>query len=67
MKYKQIIWDFNGTILDDVALTLEATNLLLSRHGKRQLADVAEYREHFGFPVIDYYASIGLERENFEV
>lgn len=66
MNYKQIIWDFNGTILDDVALTLEATNLLLDRYGKRRLADVDEYRAHFGFPVIDYYASIGLERENFE-
>lgn len=66
MKYKQIIWDFNGTILDDVSITLEATNLLLDRHGKRRLADVDEYRAHFGFPVIDYYVSIGLEREKFE-
>lgn len=66
MKYKQIIWDFNGTILDDVAPAFEATNLLLARYGEPQLVDVDEYRAHFGFPVIDYYASIGFERENFE-
>ena len=30
MKHKQIIWDFNGTLLDDVRETLDATNALLA-------------------------------------
>lgn len=66
MKYKQIIWDFNGTLLDDVAETLDATNAVLARHGKPTLADADAYRRVFGFPVIDYYEKIGLERVNFE-
>ena len=54
MKHKQIIWDFNGTLLDDVRETLDATNALLARYGKPMLADADAYRRVFGFPVIDY-------------
>lgn len=67
MKHKQIIWDFNGTLLDDVRETLDATNALLARYGKPMLADADAYRRVFGFPVIDYYEKIGLEREKFEI
>ena len=66
MNYKQIIWDFNGTLLNDVAETLDATNALLARVGKPLLADADAYRRVFGFPVVDYYERIGLERRNFE-
>ena len=58
MKHKQIIWDFNGTLLDDVRETLDATNALLARYGKPMLADADAYRRVFGFPVIDYYEKI---------
>ena len=67
MKHRQIIWDFNGTLLDDVAETLEATNVILARHGVPMLDDADAYRRVFGFPVIDYYEKIGLARENFEL
>lgn len=62
---RAVIWDFNGTILDDVQIGLETANILLGRYGKPPIASVEEYRKVFGFPVIDYYARIGLERENF--
>ncbi len=65
MKYTHIIWDFNGTILNDVQTGIDAVNALLCRYGKKQIESVEEYREAFGFPVIDYYEKIGLERENF--
>ena len=28
-KYTHLIWDFNGTLLDDVALSMECTNRML--------------------------------------
>ena len=66
MKYTQIIWDFNGTILNDVQTGIDAVNVLLDRYGKKKIESVEQYRKAFGFPVIDYYDSIGLERENFD-
>ena len=65
MKYTHIIWDFNGTILNDVQTGIDAVNVLLHRYGKKRIESAEQYRKVFGFPVIDYYDSIGLERENF--
>lgn len=65
MKYSHIIWDFNGTILNDVQTGIDAVNVLLERYGKKKIDSLEEYRSAFGFPVIDYYEKIGLERENF--
>lgn len=67
MKYTHIIWDFNGTILNDVDTGIDAVNAVLSKYGKPTIDDVDYYREKFCFPVIDYYDSIGLERENFDI
>ena len=57
---KAVIWDFNGTILDDFALCLQVINQLLAR---RQLPLLTEdsYRSFFDFPVQDYYARIGFD------
>ena len=67
MKYSHIIWDFNGTILNDIQTGIDAVNILLSRYGKKTIDDVDYYKKMFCFPVIDYYDSIGLERENFDI
>lgn len=65
MKYTHIIWDFNGTILNDVQTGIDAVNALLDRYGKRRIESAEQYRKVFCFPVIDYYDAIGLEREKF--
>lgn len=65
MKYTHIIWDFNGTILNDVQTGIDAVNSILRRYGKKTLDSIEEYRRVFCFPVVDYYDAIGLERENF--
>lgn len=65
MKYSHVIWDFNGTILNDIQIGIDAVNVLLERYNKKRIESVDEYRSAFGFPVIDYYDKIGLERENF--
>ena len=30
---KTIIWDWNGTLLDDARIAVQADNILLARHG----------------------------------
>ena len=65
MNYTHIIWDFNGTILNDVQTGIDAVNALLKRYGKKVIENADEYREVFCFPVIDYYEKIGLERDKF--
>lgn len=63
-KYTHIIWDFNGTILDDLDACIESVNILLENHGLRRLPDTETYRRAFGFPVRDYYERIGFDFNN---
>ena len=55
-----IIWDWNGTLIDDVATSLECINLLLK---KNQLATITRdyYQEVFIFPVKNYYQKLGFD------
>ena len=68
MKYDWVLWDFNGTILDDVYTGLRCINALLSRRSLPVLADTAAYRRVFGFPVSEYYERVGLDlvKESFD-
>ena len=59
--YQHIVWDFNGTILDDVAVDIEVVNLLLQRRGLPLIPSREAYREVFGFPIEDYYRRIGFD------
>jgi len=67
-KYRHIVWDWNGTLLDDVWLAVATMNTLLERRGM-PLIDKDEYVRHFDFPVIDFYRHVGFDfdAEPFEV
>ncbi|MBQ8849274.1 MAG: HAD family hydrolase [Clostridia bacterium] len=69
MKYDRIIWDFNGTILDDVETGILSVNKLLSDRGLPTIGSKEHYRSVFCFPIKDYYAKLGFdfEREPYEV
>lgn len=60
MKYENVVWDWNGTLLDDVRVSVGAINRMLGRRGMPELT-VERYRDIFGFPVRDYYESIGFD------
>jgi len=54
-----VIWDFNGTLIDDLDLVVWSVNAQLTRRGLSPLTPSA-YRDVFGFPIEDYYRRIGL-------
>ncbi len=66
--YAHIIWDWNGTLLDDLNLCLEIINNLLSKNHLPPVS-LANYLGIFGFPVRNYYQNIGFDfkKESFEV
>ncbi len=68
-QYDFIIWDFNGTLLDDVQAGITSVNTLLRERGLDVIESVEQYRHIFRFPIIDYYRSIGFdfESEPYEV
>ncbi len=68
MKYKYIIWDWNGTLLDDLQMNFDIENILLSRRNLKTMCSIDEYLEKFRFPIIEFYKDLGfdLENERFE-
>ncbi|MFI5335173.1 MAG: HAD family hydrolase [Opitutales bacterium] len=59
-SYRHIIWDWNGTLIDDLDYCIGLMNGLLQRRGL-PLLDRARYHEVFDFPVRDYYARLGFD------
>jgi len=58
-----VIWDFNGTLVDDVGLVLRITNAILDERELPAL-DEERYKRLFEFPVSGYYAKLGLPSDD---
>lgn len=63
--YDYCIWDFNGTILDDVELGINSVNILLRERGLNQIPNREAYRKRFDFPIIDYYRELGFDFDKY--
>ncbi len=63
------IWDFNGTILDDVRTGIDSVNHLLAARGLPLIESEDDYRAVFRFPIQGYYRRLGFdfEAEPYEV
>lgn len=56
-----VVWDWNGTLFDDLACSVGVANQLLAEFDLPTLADTAQYRSLFRFPIADYYADLGFD------
>jgi len=59
-KKKHIIWDWNGTLLNDTQYCVSCMNKVLSNHQLENIT-IDIYKKHFTFPVKDYYRAIGFD------
>lgn len=66
-KYTHIIWDFNGTLLDDLSAAVGANNVMLKKRGLRQIEDMETFFEMADRPMWDFYREMGfdLEKEDY--
>lgn len=55
--YQYIFWDWNGTIIDDVQVALDAVNHMLQERGYGEI-DLVYYRELMDTPIIHFYEPI---------
>jgi phosphoglycolate phosphatase len=67
-NYNNIIWDWNGTLFNDVELCANIMNLLLTQESLPSIS-IQRYKKIFTFPVIEYYKNAGhtFENKSFEV
>ncbi len=64
-KYTHVIWDWNGTILNDAELCFAIVNEMLAAEGREALP-IEEHREIFEFPVQKYYEKLGYQFQGGE-
>ena len=67
-KYQHFIFDWNGTLIDDLWLAVDVIDKMLIKRGLAGMTK-ERYCEVFDFPVKDYYKNIGFdfEKESFEI
>lgn len=65
---KAIIWDWNGTLLNDVDICISCINELLQKRDLKSIT-IERYVDIFTFPVKEYYEEAGFDfsKEKFEV
>jgi phosphoglycolate phosphatase len=58
--YEHVIWDWNGTIIDDVKFSLGITNEMLKEHSLGPV-DLDTHRNLFRMPISEYYEDLGVD------
>ena len=60
-----IIWDYNGTVVDDVVTSIAAVNKMLESRGLPPTS-IEIYRETLTIPLDKYYASVGIKNADIK-
>jgi len=60
LRRRHVIWDWNGTLLDDAQACVDAINVLLRQRAMPEVTH-AQYLEVFDFPIRDYYLKVGFD------
>lgn len=66
MKYKYIMWDWNGTLLNDVGASLSSVNDMLAKRNMPPM-DIERYKDIIGVPIRRFYEkAFDLSKENYD-
>ena len=66
-EYTHIIWDWNGTLLNDIHASLTSVNDMLDLRGMEHI-DIDFYRECIGVPIIKFYERVfDMKKEDYSV
>lgn len=67
-KIKAIIWDWNGTMLNDVVPSVNSLNYICDKYSLRSVS-VEFYKHNFSFPVREFYKELGFDfaRHDFDM
>ncbi len=67
LKYKYIIWDWNGTLLNDIGASLASVNDMLAERGREPI-NTDYYKECISVPIIGFYEKVfDMEKEDYKL
>ncbi|MFY0583758.1 HAD family hydrolase [Cystobacter fuscus] len=59
-RIQHVVWDWNGTLIDDVELAVNGVNHVCARFGVPAITREV-YRSRFRFPISEFYSSLGFD------
>ena len=59
--YTHILWDFNGTLLDDTDIAVQSENVLLARRQMPLIENREQYQALFCYPIQSFYEKLGYD------
>jgi len=59
-RFSHVVFDWNGTLLDDFPLAVRSVNYVLEKYDRRPI-DAARYHQDFGFPIRNFYERLGFD------
>lgn len=62
-QYKNILWDWNGTLLDDVQISYGIVAEQMAEYGLKPLSP-EELKDYFCFPIKKYYDDLGFPTDD---
>ena len=66
-EYTHIIWDWNGTLLNDISASLASVNDMLDMRGMPHI-DLDFYKECIGTPIRKFYDRVfDMEKEDYSI
>ena len=60
LNKKHLVFDWNGTLVDDAWIFVDILNALLKKRNLNQI-DLIKYQKLFCFPVSDFYQNLGFD------
>lgn len=63
---RQVLWDWNGTLLDDLWYAIGVRNRVFPAFGLPTIGSIEDYYRQFTFPVRLYYERAGVTDANFD-
>ncbi|NLB91564.1 MAG: HAD family hydrolase [Clostridiales bacterium] len=66
MAIQYVLWDWNGTLLDDVQIAVDTNNDVFPLFDLPLQVTLEDYLELFDFPVKDYYLKVGVPEPLFD-
>ena len=60
LNKKHIVFDWNGTLIDDAWVFVDILNVLLKKRNLKHI-NLKKYQEGFCFPIIDFYKNLGFD------
>jgi len=65
LNYKLIIWDYNGTLIDDVGVSLKIVNIMLAKRNLETIT-LERYRDTIDIPISNQYNTLGFRFEEVD-